>query len=137
MRKPDYPSFDDACERFEAFAAGQGWPMPVHWIERGNTLRRNQQVFVKVRNEGNATRREYETAVQARLGVVMEALGVDRQGTYATVWSPRDEANAMRCLVPDGLKLSLPDPRRPVKTVRSDIYWTLARMRAMELDPEA
>ncbi len=123
----DYPTFDDAVDRFRSFLTAQGWPASVRWVPPGGVVFVAGKIFVRTvpaARGDRIARKSYRRAVRRRLGVCLQAIARRRGTTYGHVASPADRDAQERLLVPDGLKLSVAEPRQKVAWVSNPIAWT-------------
>ena len=128
----DYPEFEMAERRFRDFLSSQGLPTIVAWTSSESVVVIGKRFVVRDLSGDVAAaqaRREYEAAIDRRIGVVFEAICSVAGRTYARVRVPSSHADAQQRLIADGLKLSTPNPLRPGRLVASRVSWWWYRHR--------
>jgi hypothetical protein len=75
----------------------------------------------------------YQAGLQRGLGISLKAICATDSFTFATIFIPVDEADAMNHLVGRGLKLSCPATLVPASTVRNPFQWLLIKLRNRRL----
>jgi hypothetical protein len=126
----DYPPFDAAVSRFQAFLDSCGVPIEIHWVAFPDVAWAKGGLYVRPKPVGEATeaaRAKYERAVPRRLGVKFGALGQTQRVSYCYVYRPSSRIEAEHHLMPDGLKLSVPDPLPEVTVVTDEVAWERLR----------
>ena len=108
----DYPQFDEAAIRFEAFLRDCRAPSDIRWVAFPDVVWVGG-LYVRPRprdDAAGAARRKYERAIPRRLGVRLAALGHSGVVSYCYVYRPSSQIEAEYHMMPDGLKLSVRDP---------------------------
>jgi hypothetical protein len=126
----DYPPFDEAVSRFKAFLRDRGAPSDIDWVTFPDVAWADARLYVRPMRAGEAAeaaRAKYEGAVPRRLGVKLGALGKARGVSYCYVYRPSSRVEAEYHLMPDGLKLSVPDPLPEVSVVTDESAWERLR----------
>jgi hypothetical protein len=138
----DYPLFPEAVARFRSFLDDQGHHGPIGWvfpqdvllvraswtIPGGIALRpRNQDIVVK------EVAAAYDQAFVRRLGVAFDVLCKASEDLWCWIYCPEDPVEAEQCMMPDGLKLSVPVPPDAGRIVLNEAEWERLRVRD---DPE-
>lgn len=107
---PSYPSFDEAVERFRAFARGHGVDRDLVYVNDRDIVVLDRNWFVRrvdpVRSRALA-RARYEAAVVRGLGVSLTGVCLLENAVGVHVRGPVDQDEAERLTYPNGLKLSL------------------------------
>lgn len=107
----DYPSFADALARFRSFLDDQGHPGALGWVFPRDTLLVGGRWLLRPRLPDlvlGEVAAAYQAAVARRLGVRFAVLCAAGEQLWCYVYGPRDRVEAEHCLMPDGLKLSVP-----------------------------
>jgi hypothetical protein len=132
----DYPPFDDAVSRFEAFLRECGAPSAIRWVAFPDVAWVGK-LYVRPRplpEAASAARRKYERAVPRRLGVRLAALGRSGAVSYCYVYRPSSRIEAEYSMMSDGLKLSVPEPLLEAVVVAEEDEWN--RLRGQDRDVE-
>jgi hypothetical protein len=126
------PTFEEACNRFRKFLSATKWPEEFVWLRPDDVLVTSQRFFF-VKSPASASnqahyRKQFETGMERELGVEIQALSKSKAKTYCFVWTPTDEDESTRYMMPitgDYLKMSIPTRRSMLlaKEIRSDICW--------------
>jgi hypothetical protein len=122
----DYPPFQEAVVRFRSFLNDQGLRGPIGWIfpsdvclvAGGWVIRPRLQEIVL---EEIAT--AYQQAFSRRLGVQFGVLCLEGEVAWSYIFCPTDQTEALRCMMPDGLKLSVPTSPDKARKVKNDGEW--------------
>jgi hypothetical protein len=94
------------------------------------------RLYVRPKPAREATavaRVKYERAISRRLGVKFGALGQHGSVSYCYVYRPSSRIEAEYHLMPDGLKLSVPNPLPEVAVVGQEATWERVREREWDL----
>jgi hypothetical protein len=118
----DYPAFDDAIDRFRRFLDAR----QIVWLIPDDVALVPPRLYARWPHANNAeasARARYEEACRMRLGI---ELGVicqldDQLGCF--VYAPSDEEEASCHQMPDGLKLSRPEPIPVATGVDQKLRW--------------
>ena len=129
-------TFEAAVTRYQDFLASNGYPRAVRWVTESDVLVCNRPlVYIKVpvpaENEREA-RRSFATGTDEKRGVLFETLGCDQETTYAFAWVPRDDDEAIRHMMPDGIKLSVRTRQLPARAINSRLRWRYLRWKHRE-----
>jgi hypothetical protein len=130
----DYPPFDDAVCRFEAFLRHCGAPTDICWVAFPDVAWVDR-LYVRPRPRDQAVvaaRWKYERSVPRLLGVKLAALGRSGAASYCYVYRPSSRIEAEYSMMPDGLKLSVRDSLPEVVVVADAGEWH--RLRTRDLD---
>lgn len=124
----DYPSFTDAVHRFREFLDHHRWPVEIRWLPDGNLDHKAEHLVLDraAFREAEDVRTHYWHAVPQRRGVLFFGLCHDTEYSYCHLWSPSDEDEADDHMMPDGLKLSLPESPPDVTVAQG---WRLRKHR--------
>jgi hypothetical protein len=121
----------DAQNQLSEFLERQGWPTRVVWLQRNDLLPERQTFWVGPQDSAQtfaAAERVYEEGRRRGLGISVEAICADKKSTFAAIFLPRDEDEAQRLMIPQGLKLGVPVEHRRA-TVVNALRWAFLRMR--------
>lgn len=126
----DYPPFEDALERFCAFAKANGAPQHIIFVRPKDVALSGGRLHVLSLDE-TATRHRarstYHNAVAQGRGVVISGLCRLDDKTCAFVYGPQSNEEAERLLFPNGLKLSVAQPLREAHHASPWEFW-IARL---------
>src|ERR1043165_3610153 len=126
------PTFDEACNRFRKLLTDTRWPEELVWLQPNDVLVTGQRFFFikSPAPVGNLAhyRNQFETGMDRELGVSIYALTKSKTTTYCFVWTPADEDESVRYIMPitgDYLKIGIPTRRSMLlaKEIRSRICW--------------
>jgi hypothetical protein len=124
----DYPDFETAERRFQAFLQSLGRHGRIHWVFPEDGVCLNRILYLRGREE-SATRaeaaREYERARAGGLPVELSTLGYGNRETFAFIFSPHDRKEAQKSLLSEGLKLSAVSGDPTCRVIRNRLLWAL------------
>lgn len=109
-RSPIYPTFDEAVERFRAFAHEQGVDGDLVYVSDADVVILGKDWFVRRVDAASSralARDAYEAAVVRGLGVSITGVCTVESAVGVHVSGPVDPDEAERLMYPNGLKLSL------------------------------
>ena len=107
---PVYPTFDEAVERFRAFARGHGLDRDLVYVNDDDVVVLGKDWFVRSVDTASSralAREAYEAAVVRGLGVSLTGVCTVESAVGVHVYGPVDQDEAERLMYPNGLKLSL------------------------------
>lgn len=123
----DYPPFEEAVSRLVNFLASQGYPKTISWVRPEDVAWVRKKLFVRCQADQAERQAEarhaYHVATGRRLGVQFAMLCSLGETTCCYVWSPHDEDEAERSLMPNGLKLKVPLKPLPARHVKLALEW--------------
>ena len=129
--------FERVAGDFRQFLRRQGYPEQVVWVEPGDVIVSDRNLYIRRSNpHANEERvnRAFDAGLRRGLGVLLAALCVTTDATCCYLWAPRDEDEAMRHLLPRGPKFSVPADRgRKGTVVASPVKWLLLRWKYRKL----
>jgi hypothetical protein len=135
--QPDYPSFDQAEDRFRAFVQSQGLTERFVYVTTDDLVVLGSRWFVRRLDPDRArttARETYDEAVRQGRGVSLTAHCLLNGSLCVHVHGPIDDDEAERLMYPNGLKISIP-ARPPIATAVSPLR--LAALRRWQLlNPE-
>ena len=134
QREDGYPTFDDAVSKLCAFLRQQKLPDDIRWVTIEDCARDGPQLFLRIPDQGEAethARAAYEGAVSRRLGVKLAMLCTAKKTSCCYVYAPATAQDSEHALMPDGLKLSVPEFAQSAKLVRPDDLKTWKRLCAL------
>jgi hypothetical protein len=115
-----YPPFDDALAKFVAFAESRGILHETVFVSGDDAFRIRGELYVCLPEQQVARSRAkqaYEDAARRRLGVVISTIGVADGRLAFYIYGPKNADEAERLMFPDGLKLSVPQVARSIRTI--------------------
>ena len=133
----DYLSFADAVEELRSFLDLHRWPVDIRWLSPGTLALKGSRLILDSRafQESESVRTSYWHAVPQKRGVLLAGLGHDTAYSYCYLWAPSDEDEADDLLMPDGLKLSIPeDPPEALATTGWRFRWHRRHSRQVPLE---
>jgi hypothetical protein len=118
-------SFDKVAEDFREFLRSQGYPHAILWIRPKDVIVSEKTLHVRLSNLSNQVqvKRAFDSAMGRGLGVLLAALCVTTGATCCYLWTPRDEDEAMRHLMPRKPKFSVPAASRNGIVVTNPVKW--------------
>jgi len=122
----DYPRFEDALARFRSFLNDQGHCGPIGWVFPSDVLSIGGGWIIRPRPQEKALAEvatAYKAAVARRLGVRFNVLCLEGDAIWCYIVCPTDQSDAERCMMPDGLKLSVPTTPRQGRTIADEDEW--------------
>ena len=132
------PTFEQACNRFGKFLTDTRWPQKLVWVRPDDVLVPERRfLFIKSPTPiGNLAhyRNQFEIGMDRELGVLIHALCKSKSTTYCFVWTPVDEDESARHMMPimgDYLKMSIPTRLSVLlaKEIRSRCCWRYLQSR--------
>ena len=130
----DYPPFPRAVERLSEFLRANDAAGELAWVVPDDTALIPPRLFLRPRGRDAAleqARRDYQRACDRRLGVDLRILCRLGGTTCCFVYAPHDEAEAARRLMPDGLKLTLPQRLGEAELARGRFEWFVLSLRSL------
>jgi hypothetical protein len=122
----DYPPFTNAVVRFRSFLNDEGYSGAIGWVFPEDVLFVGAQWLIRPRPKElseNCVADVYETAVAIRLGVKLGVLCKVGTDLWCYIFCPDDQTEAEYCLMPDGLKLSIPMPLEEGRIAVDESEW--------------
>lgn len=121
------PTFEAEVFRFQEFLRANRWSERIVWIQPQDLLLTGKQFcYLKMpvpKSRDTAARQAFDKGIQEGRGVLL-ASRLELQGTsYCYIWVPANDDEAMRALMPAGVKLSIPNDRVPVRLIRNRLLW--------------
>jgi hypothetical protein len=126
----DYPPFDRAVERFRNFLGSGGFPQEIAWVAPEDAALIGPYLFIKFPDPDparNRARSDYQAGCERDLGVLLGVLCKAGAKLCCYVYSPQDEGESARRMMPDGLKLTYPTPMRHAYPIRNRWQWQQRR----------
>src|SRR4051812_29793615 len=109
----DYLSFEQAVERLRFFLKSDGLPDVIVWVHPNSVVLVRDIFFISSAPSDGAwewARSQYQLGCDRGIGVELGALCQIKGAVCCFVYLPQDEDEAVRHLMPDGLKLIHPVP---------------------------
>lgn len=122
----DYPSFTEAVIRFHSFLHSLGWRHPIRWVFLDDVLFIRGKFYVRERSATQVVDEVlslYNLAPLRRLGVELRTLFRAEGYLWCRVFVPENKAEAVRCLMPDGLKICVTDGMPFGQIVQNKSEW--------------
>ena len=122
----DYPYFPDAVSRLQAFLRDCGAPDDIHWVQFTEVAWVQGRLYLSPLPREQAlafAQAKYDRAIPRRLGVKLGALCRAGATVYCYVYRPSSQLEAEHHMMPDGLKLSVPNPLWEAEVVNDQERW--------------
>lgn len=133
----DYMSFQDAVQKLREFLDRHRWPVDLRWLPSDTVAARDGRLILHADRfqSMDDVRIAYWYAVPKKRGVLLAGLCRDLDFSYCHLWAPVDEDEADDHLMPDGLKLSIPEqPPEVIVTKGLRYRWSRRRSRKTHLE---
>ena len=130
--------FEESCDTFRKFLAGEGWPRELSWLRPDDVLLTGRRfLYVKSPTPTDNLshyRNQFDIGMDRQLGVLIKGLCRSKNTTYCFVWIPEDAQESMQHMMPkgpDGLKMSVLTglSEWPIQEVRNNLSWLYLRLR--------
>jgi hypothetical protein len=131
----DYPRFTDAVARFRRFLDEHGHRGPLCWLFPTDVLLVAGDWIIRPRRQETVIEEvaeAYHQAITRRLGVRFNVLCLEGDAVWCYVYCPTDRSEAEHCMMPDGLKLSVPISPHEGYRVANDEEWEHLQSRDMQ-----